>query len=267
MFKRVGTAIILIIIIIASLTLAPIWLFKLLLLLLTAGALLELFRLTFPNDRFSRYAGVVFGTLFAGILIFAGFAGWILPILLTAFFVLTLIHMAYFTAVEGAISRLGIILFGTVYLGFTLPAFAWLRESDHGRSLIVFTIAIVALGDTFAYGAGKLFGKHKFSPLISPKKTMEGFVASFFGGVLASFICWKIFWPELPMSLIIFLGLAIAPVGAFGDLIESLVKRAYHVKDSGSLLPGHGGILDRVDALLFAAPFVYFTFKLLGLSV
>lgn len=265
MSKRIITAIILIGVVSAILFFAPVWLFKALVLVLIAGGLHEYYRLVLPRDNFSLISGMVFGLLFASILILDGPVGnYILPVILGSVFILVLAHMAYSTVAEGVVSKLGLIFFGTTYLCLTLPAFVWLREADHGRSLIVFTIGIVALGDTFAYAAGKAIGKHKMSPLISPKKTVEGFIASFFGGVAASLICWKIFWPVLPLWLIVFLGLSVALIGALGDLIESLIKRAYHVKDSGTILPGHGGILDRVDALAFAAPFVFFTFKFLG---
>ena len=264
MKKRLITAIVLVGLIVLALTVAPVWLFKILVLILIAGALHEFYRLVIPNDLFGSMSGLIFGLIFSVLLIFVDIHDHIFPIFLFVFFILILAHMIYYTTVERVLTRLGLIMFGTAYLAFTLPSFVWLRLSDHGRALIVFTIAIVALGDSFAYGIGKLIGKHKLSPLISPNKTIEGFIASFFGGVLASFICWTIFWPELSVLLVIFLGISVALIGALGDLVESLVKRAYHIKDSGNLLPGHGGILDRIDALIFAAPFVYFTFKLLG---
>jgi phosphatidate cytidylyltransferase len=247
------------------LTWAPLWLFKVLLLVLIAAALNEFYRLVLPNDKFSLITGILFGLVFAAILIFNGPTGvYILPVILSSMFVLILAHMIYFTVAEGTIARLGLILFGTAYLSLTLPTFVWLRDSDHGRFLIVITISIVALGDTFAMVTGKLIGRHKMSPLISPKKTVEGLLGSFIGGLVAAVICWQFFWPALPMYLIIFLGISVALIGALGDLVESLIKRAYHVKDSGTLLPGHGGILDRLDALVFTAPFVYYTFKFLG---
>lgn len=264
MIKRILTAAVLVGIVVAILMWAPIWLFKILILLMVTGALYEFYRMVLPRDYFNIMAGILFGLTFSTILIFAGYRDWFIPVFLGAFFVLILAYMLYSTTVEEVVSRLGLVLFGTVYLSFTLPAFVWLRTSDHGKALIVFTIAIVAVSDTFAYGAGKLIGRHKMSPLISPNKTVEGLVSSFFGGVLAAIICWQIFWPELGIGLVIFLGLIVSLIGGLGDLFESLIKRGCHVKDSGNLLPGHGGILDRLDALIFSAPFVYFAFKFLG---
>ena len=265
MLKRLLTALVLVGIIVLSLTVVPVWLFKVFVLILIAGALYEFFRLVIGNDRFSAISGIVFGLIFAAILIFYGNTILLLPIFFALFFVLILVHMAHHTSVEESIKKVGLILFGCAYLVPTLSALVWLRLADHGRALIVFSISIVALGDTFAYLAGKLIGRHEMSPLISPNKTMEGFIASFVGGIVASMICWQIFWSELSVWLVVILGISVALIGALGDLVESLVKRAYHVKDSGTLLPGHGGILDRIDALIFALPFVFFTFRFLGL--
>jgi len=264
MFKRIATALVLITVVVVVLTWSPIWLFQVLMMGLALGGLWEFYRIVNPRDHFLLITGLLFGLLIAGTLIFFGFPAWAFPLFIGAFFILALAHMFHATNAEGVISKLGLILFGAAYLSLTLPVFVWLRISNHGRFLIVLTIAIVALGDSFAYAFGKMIGRHNFSPLISPKKTIEGFIASFFGGVVGAVICWQVFWPELPIGLIIFLGLSVALIGALGDLIESLIKRAYHVKDSGNILPGHGGILDRLDALLFAAPFVYFTFKITG---
>lgn len=266
MIKRISTAIVLIAFILLILQWAPLWIFRGIIFLIIAGALHEYYRLVAHNDKFVFITGLIFGLIFAGILVF----DWpdkfyLYPIIIASFFALILAHMAYYTTVERSISRLGLILFGTAYLALTLPAFVWLRDSFYGRTLIIMTIGIVALGDTFAMFSGKLIGRHKLSPLISPNKTVEGLIASFFGGILAVAICWYFFWNELPFYMIFFLGISVALVGALGDLIESMIKRDYHVKDSGTLLPGHGGILDRIDGLVFAAPFVYYTFKFLGI--
>jgi len=264
MLKRVLTAAVLIAMVASVLLWAPIVVFQFLVLALIAGALVEFYKLTLPNDTFAMITGLIFGLVFASMLIFGVYKPYILPVFSGLLFVLILVHMVHSTVAEGVIAKVGLILFGTMYLAFTLPAFVWLRLSDHGRSLIVFTLAIVALGDSFAYGFGKMIGKHKLSPLISPNKTIEGFVASFLGGIIGAVICWKVFWVELPLWLILVLGIRVAFIGALGDLIESLIKRGCHVKDSGNLLPGHGGVLDRVDALVFASPFVFFLFKFLG---
>ena len=125
---------------------------------------------------------------------------------------------------------------------------------DLGRGALLSCMGIVFLGDTGAYFAGRSFGRHKLYPLISPKKTVEGAIgglaASVAGGALARWLL----LPNLSLPESLLLGGALGAVGQIGDLVESLFKRATDTKDSGQLLPGHGGLLDRLDGVLFAAP-------------
>ena len=131
-----------------------------------------------------------------------------------------------------------------------------MRSSDPARP---FTVVIaVWVDDTVAYVVGRAVGRHKFSPAISPAKTWEGFVAGTIGAMFAVFVA---LYPEdfltIPESIV--LGAVVAVSAALGDLFESAFKRDLHVKDSGRVLAGHGGVLDRVDAFLFALPAAYFT--------
>jgi len=115
--------------------------------------------------------------------------------------------------------------------------------------------------DTFAYFGGRFFGRHKMLPTISPKKTWEGFAGGAIGSVVGCLVLLAIFparWlPGLTVAGCFLVGGVAALLGPTGDLVESMLKRAAGVKDSGSLIPGHGGLLDRIDALLFVAPWVY----------
>lgn len=148
-------------------------------------------------------------------------------------------------------------ILGLCYIPLSLAFFAAIRNYEGGVAWIFLVFFIVFASDTGAYYAGTYFGKHKLCPEVSPGKTWEGF----FGGItlvmVVGMIYRLIFFRDLPMldfmSLCLFAGL-IAPVG---DLFESMIKRAAGVKDSGWILPGHGGLLDRIDALIFAAPAVY----------
>jgi len=163
-------------------------------------------------------------------------------------------------------------IFCLFYVGFTLIALPALREDPdgNGASLVTFLLCVVWAGDTAALYIGKAWGRHKLAPKLSPNKTWEGTVASVAGSLLATAILlgladlleernlvWlsyhsgdKYYW--------FFLAVLVNLAAQVGDLAESALKRSVDVKDSGSLLPGHGGVLDRIDALLLAAPVLWY---------
>lgn len=152
-----------------------------------------------------------------------------------------------------------------IYIPLFLSCLVMIRNGTSGIHWIFFLLCIIFSSDTGAYYAGSYLGRHKLCPAVSPGKTVEGavggLIASFFVGSLFKFL----FLPALPwgVSFIIFPVVCIA--GQVGDLFESELKRVAKVKDSGTIFPGHGGMLDRIDALLFAAPVVYF-FKVVILA-
>jgi phosphatidate cytidylyltransferase len=130
-----------------------------------------------------------------------------------------------------------------------------------GFAWVVMSFVVTWMNDTFAYFAGRFFGRHKMFPRISPKKTWEGFAGGFAGSIVGALVLLALFprpsLPGLTAAGCVLLGAGGAIVGPVGDLAESMLKRAAGVKDSGKLIPGHGGMLDRIDALLFVAPWVY----------
>jgi phosphatidate cytidylyltransferase len=149
-------------------------------------------------------------------------------------------------------------VFGAAWIGFGLGFLLLLRALPDGR-LAAFTVIIaVWVDDSAAYLIGRAVGRHKFSPAISPAKTWEGFVAGTAAGVFAVFV--SLYHQDfLSIADSIVLGVVVTVAAALGDLFESAFKRDLEVKDSGRLLAGHGGVLDRVDAFLFALPAAYFT--------
>jgi phosphatidate cytidylyltransferase len=148
---------------------------------------------------------------------------------------------------------------GTAWIGFGLGFLLLLRDlPEHGRLAAFAVVIAVWVDDTVAYLIGRAVGRHKFSPAISPAKTWEGFVAGTAAGIFAVFVTlYHEDFLTIPQSIV--LGAIVAISAALGDLFESAFKRDLHVKDSGRLLAGHGGVLDRVDAFLFALPAAYFT--------
>jgi phosphatidate cytidylyltransferase len=152
---------------------------------------------------------------------------------------------------------------GASWIGFGLGFLLLVRELPHHGQLVAFAVLIaVWADDTAAYLVGRALGRHKFSPALSPAKTWEGFVAGTLAAIAAAFI---IFYKQdfLTIGQSIALGVIVAVAAALGDLFESALKRDMQVKDSGRLLAGHGGVLDRVDAFLFAVPAAYFAISAL----
>jgi phosphatidate cytidylyltransferase len=168
---------------------------------------------------------------------------------------------------EGAMVDWSLTLAIAIYLGWPMSVFLLVRGSQVGVSAGFWWVVTVLLGvwgfDTGAFFAGHFFGRHKLAPNISPAKTWEGVI----GGLVLSIIAALLFtaWPlGVPWYLAILLGIVIGVAATLGDLAESLIKRQTHVKDSGQIMPGHGGILDRIDSLLFAVIAVYIFSQLIG---
>jgi phosphatidate cytidylyltransferase len=142
------------------------------------------------------------------------------------------------------------------YVGLPLGAAAWIRET-HGPAVLTWLIAVIALSDSAQYYTGRAFGRRKLAPVVSPGKTVEGALGGMAAAAAAGAGLATLWMPGTPILQAALVALGLALFGMAGDLFESLLKRSAGVKDSGTLIPGHGGVLDRVDAILFAAPMFY----------
>jgi len=150
------------------------------------------------------------------------------------------------------------LVLGFIYIPFMLSHFILLRHSE-GGILWIFLILILAFsGDIAAFYVGRSIGKRKLMPSVSPGKTVEGTVGLLIGSIVGCVLFQHFFLPGLPVFHAAALGLSGGVIGQLGDLCESVIKRASGVKDSGSLVIGHGGLLDRLDCLIFIAPYVYY---------
>ena len=169
-------------------------------------------------------------------------------------------HLGHSRAPEGALAGTSVDVFGILYLGITGACFAWLRtlpaDENTGIRLLILFLITIWIGDSGAYYVGKNLGRHKMAPVLSPKKTWEGLI----GGVATTFAAAAAFQALFPLPFgwldILVVAAILSASAPIGDLIISLFKRDTGVKDSSSLIPGHGGLLDRTDSLLFSAPFV-----------
>jgi phosphatidate cytidylyltransferase len=197
---------------------------------------------------------------------------FVLPFLLTAVIVLSLIMLVFVPNREGIFNGWAWTLGGIIYVGWLLGIMVALRLEagtyafpEAGRNFIYLALLATFGSDTAAYFIGRAIGKHKLAPRISPGKTWEGAIAGVIGGVIISLLFTLDTPLQLPLNYgqAVLLGVLISVFGQLGDLAESLLKRSTGVKDSGGLMPGHGGLLDRMDSVVFAGTVVYIYYILL----
>ncbi len=178
-------------------------------------------------------------------------------IILALIFILLAVHGILFVLQRLSIEEAAVSFFGIYYIAFTLSTAVSMRLHMEGGMFLIFLIFIIQwLTDSGAYIVGSTLGKHKLMPKISPKKSVEGAVGGIAVAVVAAVI-FNLIFKVLPIGWLILVTVIASILGQIGDLVESAFKRWAGVKDSGNLIPGHGGVLDRFDSLLFIAPFLY----------
>lgn len=291
--KRVLTALLLVPLVLAAVFWTPIWIFSL---LVGAVALLALHEFLHIAEQsgiavFRPLAMVLVALLFVAFPYFAGhdatvglYPARVLVVPESALLVLLGTLACAFLALTlglrrddlgGSLAAAATTTLAIPYIAMTLGSLVLLRDLRYGPWLLLYLFVVVWSGDIFAYYTGRALGRHLMAPRISPKKTWEGAVASFAGSVALGVVMF-LFMPELtgwlvrihaltfaaprvpPLVDAIALSALLNVAAQTGDLVESMIKRGAGVKDSGTLLPGHGGVLDRIDALLFAAPLLWY---------
>jgi phosphatidate cytidylyltransferase len=175
--------------------------------------------------------------------------------LIIAFGVTALVTLARWRGERDALARAAAGVLPAFYLG--VPVGAMTVIQSHGRERLFLMMLTVFVSDTGQYYAGRLFGRRPLAPLVSPKKTIEGAAGGFVCGTLVMVLAGGWWLPAINVGVRALLGAVMVALGIAGDLFESMLKRSAGVKDSSTLIPGHGGILDRLDALLFVAPVYY----------
>jgi phosphatidate cytidylyltransferase len=182
------------------------------------------------------------------------------PVLLASAVVLSLIWLIARRRREGAFIGWAWTLGGILYVGWLLSYFVGLRGLEDGRNWVFLAIVVTFGSDTAAYFVGKMLGRHKLAPTISPGKTREGTIGGFLGAIVIALLFTLPTPLQLPIGYgqAVLLGFLISLFGQLGDLAESLLKRNTGVKDSGGWLSGHGGFLDRIDSIVFAGVVVYY---------
>jgi phosphatidate cytidylyltransferase len=180
--------------------------------------------------------------------------------LLTSTVVLAAMSLVAWSGGRDALARASAAVFPMLYLGLPVGALIALRAL-RGREALFLLMLAVMVSDTAQYYSGRAFGRRLLAPAISPKKTIEGAAGGFVAGALLLVVAGAWWLPAMPVAMRALLGVALVALGIAGDLFESMLKRSAGVKDSSALIPGHGGVLDRIDALLFAAPIYYVVLK------
>jgi phosphatidate cytidylyltransferase len=182
----------------------------------------------------------------------------VMAVIIFSFFTAFFTYTARITCPTFDILPVAKVVFGFLYIPATMSHFILIRNTPQGVLWIFFILFLAFSGDVAAYYVGRTWGRRKLLPLVSPGKTVEGTIGLFAGSIIGCVVFQQLFFPALPVVHAAFIGFFGSVIGQLGDLCESAIKRASGFKDSGSLLPGHGGILDRLDCLIFIAPFVYY---------
>jgi len=241
-----------------SLYLGPWWGFPLIAAIACGLGAHELFAMIAPRHWLLRAYGVAASLVVFGLVALPEAQRWVLASLITLTCTGLAVGLRDPEPVEhAAAARMGWAVAGPIYIGALFGALASLFGREHGGSWVVLALVFAFFSDTAGYFVGRRFGKRPLAPVVSPKKTVEGALGGLAGGLAGGLIAHFTILPVLPLWHAIVLSLVATAFGQLGDLSESLIKRSVGVKDSGTILPGHGGVLDRSDAMLFTAAAVW----------
>jgi phosphatidate cytidylyltransferase len=234
------------------------FLYSAFILILALLGLLEYFNLIGDRvDQRLKAMGTLWGVLLAGGL-YVGGSQVTIAMLTFGFLAVCLLRLSKVGDITTVFQDIGLTFLGPLYVGLLIGHLSLLRAMVEGREWTLLFFSTIWMSDIAAFYTGLSIGRHKLYPEISPKKTIEGAVGGILGSliVVSSAKAWFLY--QLSLTDVAVISVGIAVMGQLGDLCESMFKRSAGVKDSGTIIPGHGGILDRFDSVLFAAPFLYY---------
>ena len=237
----------------------PSYTLSLMVLAATYLGLREFYNLTLPGlKKVERFFGIGLGLILTALLSYGNLK--MVPLFLVLMLlILSVLFMGTSENHASTMTHIGISFFGILYIAFLLSHVSLIRNLPDGKQWALFLMATVWAGDISALSGGSLFGRHKLYPKISPKKTYEGLIGGILGSIVVALVFGLFFLSEVESGVLVLLAMGIGIFGQLGDFSESMIKRSAQVKDSGDLIPGHGGMLDRLDSFLFSSPFLYYS--------
>ena len=267
-WKRVGSAVVLIPVFVWITTAAPTWVFQLLVVASSVVACAELARMFERTGRpISTWLTVGVGGALTASFAASFYAGlgedgkplhWMPgPELAVVLGVLLICSAPLWTPGRPLVESTANTLFGAIYVGWLLGYAIWLQSRVGGPQLVLFLVGVTWAGESAAYLVGSSMGRHRLAPILSPRKTVEGAIAQILVSVAAALALAAWLLPACGLAGAAGAGVLLGVIGQVGDLAESAIKRSIGTKDTGGLIPGHGGMLDRIDSLLFNAPALY----------
>lgn len=210
-----------------------------------------------PGFQKEKIESVFFALLIPPVVLL-GNPSLLTAVLVFAFIIVFIAFLWKVTESSFEIASVAKVIFGIVYIPLLTSHFILLRKLDEGIYWIFLVLVIAIIGDTVALYVGKSLGKRKLIALVSPGKTVEGTLGLIVGATISACVFGYFLIPDVSLYHFLILGFTGGIIGQLGDLCESAIKRNYGLKDASSLLPGHGGMLDRLDSLIFIAPYIYY---------
>ncbi len=225
--------------------------------LLSVLGMAEFYRMSLPERKLELWLAAPAGSA----LVFLPLVGddkLILSVIGLLFITFSFLFLFRVRSIDTSAREVSFALLAFLYIPFLLMHLVLLRQTPYGIQWLFVIMLIVMTNDSAAYYTGCTFGKNRLYPLVSPKKSVEGAVGGLVGSLGGTMLAKFTFFPQLTFGDVFATALVVGVVGQAGDLFESLLKRSFGVKDSGTIIPGHGGVLDRLDSILFAAPVTYY---------
>jgi phosphatidate cytidylyltransferase len=256
--KRWLTAILLLVVVLSAIVYASAEILTVIITVIIIGGVWEYNKIVFGKGFFKEKIEMyIFAIVIPAVVLF-GNSQLLVSVLTFSFLAVFILFLWSVKESTFDVMLVAKVIFGIIYIPLLTSHFIMLRLLENGVYWIFLVLIIAIVGDTAGLYVGKYFGKNKLSVLVSPGKTIEGTIGLVIGSVLGSLIFCYFIFPDISRVHIIIISFVGSIIGQLGDLCESAIKRNYGLKDASSLLPGHGGLLDRMDSLIFTAPFVYY---------